>query len=232
MQIKRLTTNQFSGGSLSFAMIVCLLATLLNGCSRSKEMADTAPVDIRGERINAPISNSITAGSGIAFQTLPPTNAATSALIAAPAKPTDEQNRGVTAVTFDKLASFEFVMPDETVATNGVVSTASKGNDQFPAAVKALDQARVALKGFMLPLKVESGLVTELLIMRDQSMCCYGKVPKITEWVSVKMTNKGVKAVIDQPITIFGKLHVGEMRENGYLVGIYRMDGDSMTAPE
>ena len=63
-------------------------------------------------------------------------------------------------------------------------------------------------------------------------MCCYGKVPKITEWVSVKMTDKGVKAVIDQPITIHGKLYVGEMRENGYLVGIYRMDGDSITVPE
>jgi hypothetical protein len=46
------------------------------------------------------------------------------------------------------------------------------------------------------------------------------------------MTDKGAKAVIDQPITIYGKLYVGEMRENGYLVGIYRMDGESITVPE
>ena len=90
----------------------------------------------------------------------------------------------------------------------------------------------VALKGFMLPLKVEGGLVTELLIMRDQSMCCYGVQPKINEWVSVKMSRAGVKPIMDQPVTLFGKLHVGEMRENGYLVGIYSMDGDKMEAPE
>ena len=67
----------------------------------------------------------------------------------------------------------------------------------------------------MLPLKVEGGLVTEMLIMKDQSMCCYGSVPKIHEWVSVKMSDKGVKPLMDQAVTLKGKLHVGEMRENG-----------------
>jgi hypothetical protein len=84
----------------------------------------------------------------------------------------------------------------------------------------------------MLPLKVEGGLVTELLIMRDQSMCCYGVQPKINEWVSVKMARVGVKPIMDQPVTLFGKLRVGEMRENGYLVGIYALDGEKMEAPE
>ena len=70
--------------------------------------------------------------------------------------------------------------------------------------------------------------MTELLIMKDQSMCCYGAVPKIHEWVSVKMSGKGVKPVMDQPVTLQGKLHVGEMRENGYLTGIYRLEGERM----
>jgi hypothetical protein len=42
------------------------------------------------------------------------------------------------------------------------------------------------------------------------------------------MNEKGVKPVMDQPVTMFGKLKVGEMRENGYLVGIYEMAGDKM----
>jgi len=211
---------------------VYLAGSLLSGCSRSHETADTAPVDIRGEAINAPITNSLTATVPPAPESAAPTNENRAPLVATnESKPVEKKNDGITPVTFDKLASFEFVMPDETVTTNRVVSGPSKP-EQFPADVKALDQARIALKGFMLPLKVESGLVTEMLIMRDQSMCCYGKVPKITEWVSVKMAEKGVKAVIDQPITIYGKLHVGEMRENGYLVGIYRMDGESITGPE
>src|SRR5262249_19531505 len=53
-------------------------------------------------------------------------------------------------------------------------------------------------------------------------------VPKIHEWVSVKMADKGVKALMDQPVTLYGTLHVGEMRENGYLTGIYRLDGERM----
>ena len=78
----------------------------------------------------------------------------------------------------------------------------------------------------------EDGKITELLILRDQSMCCYGAVPKINEWVSVRMPEgKGVKPVMDVPITIFGTLKVGEVLENGYLVGIYEMDGHRLGGP-
>ena len=92
--------------------------------------------------------------------------------------------------------------------------------------------SKIALKGYMLPLKVEDGKITELLILRDQSMCCYGAVPKINEWVSVRMPEgKGVKPVMDVPVTIFGTLKVGEVLENGYLVGIYEMDGERLDGP-
>lgn len=160
--------------------------------------------------------------------------AATNAPTPAPGQPVSESGRpGFASVTFDRLASFNFIMPEETVTTNGIVSASSTNSaDQIPLTIKALSGTPVGLKGFMLPLKVESGLVTEMLLMRDQSMCCYGKVPKINEWVTIKMKDKGVKAVMDQPVTIFGKLHVGEMRENGYLVGIYRMDGEGMGPTE
>ena len=36
---------------------------------------------------------------------------------------------------------------------------------------------------------------------------------------------------MDQAVTMFGRLKVGEIRENGYLVGIYEMDGDRMDGP-
>ncbi len=132
-------------------------------------------------------------------------------------------------IGFDKLASFTYVMPDDLANTNQVAG--GQTVSQIPKEIRGLDKKPVALKGFMLPLKVEGGRVTEMLIMRDQSMCCYGTVPKITEWVSVKMTNKGVKPIMDQPVTLFGTLHVGEIRENGYLVGIYQMDGEKMAGP-
>lgn len=132
-------------------------------------------------------------------------------------------------VSFDKLASFSYALPDGPVDTNVVAQVAS--TNQIPTTIRALNDQFISLKGFMLPLKVEKGLVTELLIMRDQSMCCYGTVPKINEWVSVKMVGDGVKPVMDQAVTLFGKLKVGEMYENGYLVGIYALDGERMAGP-
>jgi hypothetical protein len=143
-----------------------------------------------------------------------------------------ESNAGdeFATVGFDKLASFNYVIPDDLSETNKTAK-AEKQPDQIPATVRAFDQKRIALKGFMLPLKVQGGLVTELLVMRDQSMCCYGTVPKINEWVSVKMVNKGIKPVMDQAVTLYGKLHVGDVRENGYLVGIYQLDGEKMGTP-
>lgn len=130
-------------------------------------------------------------------------------------------------VGFDRLAAFKYDVPED----NGKPEIGKDPDDQIPLNVKEFSNKRVALKGFMLPLKVEGGLVTEMLIMRDQSMCCYGAVPKINEWVSVKMTSKGVKPVMDQPVTFFGKLKIGAIRENGYLVGIYAMDGEKVESP-
>jgi hypothetical protein len=136
---------------------------------------------------------------------------------------------GFLPVSFEKLASFNYEMPEDLTAPvadeEGVVY-----KEQIPEAIHALNQKAISLKGFMLPLKVEQGLVTEMLIMRDQSMCCYGTVPKINEWVSVRMTEEGVKPVMDEPVTIHGTLKVGEVLENGYLVGIYEMDGQQMTS--
>ena len=141
---------------------------------------------------------------------------------------------GYTGVGFDKLSGYAFDLPEDLLLaqTNQLAEVRARTDGQIPEKVKALNQQKVAVKGFMLPLKVEGGLVTEFLIMRDQSMCCYGSVPKINEWISVKMTGKGIRPMMDQPVTLFGKLHVGEVRENGYLVGIYTLDGEKMAGPQ
>lgn len=141
---------------------------------------------------------------------------------------------GFASAGFDVLSGYNIEISDELLGpvTNNIAEVSARTEALIPAKVKALDKKRVALKGFMLPLKVEGGLVTEMLIMKDQSMCCYGTVPKIHEWVSIKMAEKGVKPLMDLPVTLYGKLHVGEMRENGYLTGIYRMDGEKMAATE
>jgi hypothetical protein len=93
-----------------------------------------------------------------------------------------------------------------------------------------MNHARVALKGFMLPLTSNGALTTEFLIMRDRSACCYGVVPSMNQWVDVHMA-KGAKTIMDQIVTVYGTLKVGEVREGGYLVAIYEMDGERLVAP-
>ncbi len=130
-------------------------------------------------------------------------------------------------VGFDKLSSFKYEVPDDTVKTANVADP----DQQIPPLVRGFNNKRISLKGFMLPLKVEAGMVTEMLILRDQSACCFGATPKINEWVSVKMVGGGVKPIMDQAVTLYGTLRVGAMRENGYIVGIYQLDGEKMQGP-
>jgi hypothetical protein len=134
---------------------------------------------------------------------------------------------GFIEVGFDKLSSFEYETPDEVA---GAKEPARKAKNQIPPEVRALNLARVALKGFMLPLTAEGSFTTEFLIMRDQSTCCYGVVPKINQWVDVHMP-KGVRTLMDRVVTVYGTLRVGEVREGGYLVAIYEMDGEKLVGP-
>lgn len=132
---------------------------------------------------------------------------------AEPAKAEGYENVG-----FDRLAAFEYTPPEgETVV-----------KDQIPAKIKALNEKKVAVTGFMLPTKMDKGLVKEFLLVKDAMMCCYGAMPKINEWIVVKMNGAGVKPLMDLPITFEGKLRVGEMFENGYLTGVYLLEGDRM----
>lgn len=133
---------------------------------------------------------------------------------------------GYEKVGFDRLASYAYTAPE----TEGTAPKAPSpsGASQIPAAVRALDQQKVAVTGFMLPVKMDGGLVKEFLLVKDPMLCCYGVMPKLNEWVVVKMVGKGVKPLMDIPITFEGKLQVGEMYENGYLTGVYLLEGNRM----
>lgn len=131
-----------------------------------------------------------------------------------------------TAVGFDKLASFKYEVPDDPL--HEPAAKAILKQNRIPKPIKNLNGQKVAVDGFMLPLRVENGKITEFLILRDQSMCCYGAVPKINEWISVRMPpGQGVKPLMDVKVKFYGTLKVGPVLENGYLVGIYEMDGES-----
>jgi hypothetical protein len=139
---------------------------------------------------------------------------------------------GYYVVGFDQLASFEFVPPTETPAADKQtpVPAAKQEKSQIPERIQVLHGQKVAVTGFMLPVKMDKGLVTEFLLVKDAMMCCYGVMPKLNEWIVVKMVGAGVPPLMDVPIVFEGKLKVGEMYDNGYLTGIYLLEGERQAA--
>jgi hypothetical protein len=129
------------------------------------------------------------------------------------------------------LASFQVKIVLETTDSNTPAGVREVLVGEIPDRVKALDGKKVAIKGFQLPMKNEGNLVTEFLLLQNQSLCCFGVPPRANQWVYVRMTGKGVRRLMDQPLTFCGTLHVGEYREGNRLRAIYRMDGERMEVP-
>lgn len=96
--------------------------------------------------------------------------------------------------------------------------------DRIPKMIMALDGQRVRIGGFMLPIHLDNGLVTNFLLIRSQLTCCFGVPPAPNEWVVVAMSGKGVPQQMDVPIYIYGMLHVGAMFEDHVYSGLYRLE--------
>jgi len=132
---------------------------------------------------------------------------------------------------FDKLAGFSVEAGSgEKLDDEKAAAASLKILAQIPAAIKALNEKPVAVRGFMLPMKVEHGMVTEFLLLRNQMGCCFGVAPGLNEWIDVQTSGKGVKPLVDDLITVSGTFHISAIRENGYLTGLYKMDCERIEA--
>ena len=157
---------------------------------------------------------------------------------------------GYWAVGFQHLASFSFGRhkvpdPDTALLNHGArlallvpddsdqveLPTEPGQSGTIPDNVRALDGRRVRIAGYMLPVKVENGLVKECLLLRNQMMCCYGRRPELNEWVVVRFAGDGVPARMDTPLAFYGTLHVGERFEDHVFTGLYELAADKISAP-
>lgn len=133
---------------------------------------------------------------------------------------------------FDKLASFVMeALPIDPAADKSVKPSIDES--KIPAEVKALSGKDVRVTGFMIPVKLVNGLVTEFLLVKDQLSCCYGGSPNPNHWVMVKLP-KGVKNISDMPVHVYGRLTVGPVFDtSNYLIAVYSMDAQmAESAPE
>jgi hypothetical protein len=136
------------------------------------------------------------------------------------------------AIGFDKLAAFEYVVTDAATGASEAEIAAAMQKDQIPPWARFYDGKKVALTGFLMPLKLEGGLTTKFIMMRDITTCCYGNVPNMNEYVIVSMAGSGIKPIQDVPVVLTGTFRISEKYENGYLSSIFQMDGEKFLGPK
>lgn len=132
----------------------------------------------------------------------------------------DARAAGFCVTGFDHLAGFAAGL---TLTPHG---PEMKG--RIPPEVLALSERRVAVAGFMTPVRMRDGKVTEFLLQRYLSACCQPEGPPVNEWILVRMNAGGAENVRCRPVVAAGRLVVGEYRENGRLRAIYRMEGERL----
>jgi hypothetical protein len=146
---------------------------------------------------------------------------AASTEVAAPAAP--KEIGGVLQIEFARLSDFKIEAPafDPNIKTE---VTLAAMDQQIPVAIKEYSGRLVQITGFMLPVKMDGQLVSEFLLMRDQMMCCYGVTPRLNDWIVVRM-QKPVRYTPDVPVAFRGKFQVKAMQEQGFVTGIYLLEG-------
>ncbi|MBI5768413.1 MAG: DUF3299 domain-containing protein [Verrucomicrobia bacterium] len=145
------------------------------------------------------------------------------AVVAAPTL----DDKGYLKLGFEQLASYSFVPPAFDPTANPNVKPPT-GEEQIPPVVKSWNGKKAVVTGYMVPVKMEKGLVTEFLLMRNTMACCFGTVPNMNEWVIVKMKKGGVQPMMDVPVQFFGEIKIGAMFENGYMTGLYELECERM----
>ena len=133
-------------------------------------------------------------------------------------------------VPFGFLSYYWLDEPDWRKMANPKYIVALSYNTEIPDEVKQIDGKKVAITGFMLPIDVDKGKVKRFLLLKSTMSCCFGIAPRINEVIYVESSKKQkIRAVMDMPITVFGKLSVGqEFRKDLMLVGVYQLELDEV----
>jgi hypothetical protein len=196
---------------------VVVLSAALAGCQRATTVTASATgTPLRGQAIDAPAPTP-EAGTPPAGQRLAPTDPQARAALAVEA-PKPIAVEGYRPVTFSELSDFVYQTD-----MNGHLTPES----HLPDEIARLDNTRVAVSGFAMPIEFKGDKVRSLILVRNQLLCCFGEEPKLNEWMFVNI-DPPVEAVMDVPVTLFGTLYASPDREENQVVSLYRMQADGM----
>ena len=113
-------------------------------------------------------------------------------------------------LTFSMLTSYPFREPNWAKMNDPTYIVSLNLDKQISPQIKAIDGKKVEIQGFMLPLDMSEGNLRTFMLLKDQMACCFGNIPRLNEWVYVRVPKKKQISIHqDVPITLFGTLHVG-----------------------
>jgi hypothetical protein len=97
----------------------------------------------------------------------------------------------------------------------------------LPADVSRLNGMTVRVTGYMIPMD-QSSQITRFMLVPGLWTCCYGQPPEVQHTISVECPPGQSVNYISKPVVVEGKLSVGETKEDGYVVNLFRMSCDSL----
>ena len=131
------------------------------------------------------------------------------------------------SLTFNMLTGYPFREPNWAKMEDPAYIASLNLDEQISPEIQAMDSKKVEIQGFMLPLDMSEGNLRTFMLLKDQMACCFGNIPRLNEWVYVRIPKKKKIGVHqDIPITLFGTLRVGAKFEREVLTGIYHLELD------
>ena len=131
------------------------------------------------------------------------------------------------SLTFNMLTSYPFREPNWAKMEDPAYITSLKLDEQISPQIQKMNGRKVEVEGFMLPLDMSEGDLRTFMLLKDQMACCFGNIPRLNEWVYVRVPKeKKVSVHQDVLVTLFGTLRVGAKFEGVVLTGIYHLELD------
>lgn len=132
-------------------------------------------------------------------------------------------------LTFNMLTSYPFREPSWAKMEDPAYIASLNLDEQISPDIRAMDGKKVEIQGFMLPLDMSEGNLRTFMLLKDQMACCYGNMPRLNEWVYVRVPEKKQVGIHqDVLVTLVGTLRVGAKFEREVLTGIYHLDLDRL----
>ena len=132
-------------------------------------------------------------------------------------------------VTWSQLSQFHYQPSIGPPSNFPTPKPQEAGPTRLPEEIRRLNGQLVQLSGYMMPIEMNGQRVLAFVLVRDQMLCCYGKTPSMIEWAFVQVAQPtGIEIAMDRPITVNGRLEVGEDIQEGAVISFYRMRADSV----